>query len=168
MTDANPSFSCRYFLTLDEAKEGFALATFGKKRFTQYITPILSILIIIWGLSLGLSGVGKFYVILGATFLILQLLLRFVLLPKLFTRQYQRYKFGETEQGIDLYQQHAVILVAGNEQIIQYTEIAKFAEAKQAYLIELKNKTVIIISKKAVEVTGQKDFFESVFKAYKV
>lgn len=163
MTDTAPSFSCRYHLSLEEAKEGFALATFGKKKFARFITPLISIAIIIWGLSLGVTGVGKFYVILGATFLLLQLILRFIFLPKMFARQYSKYKFGEMEQGIDLYQNRGVLFAAGREQNFNYDDVMKFMIGKESYLIELKDKTVVILSKEAVEKTGQQDFFESVF-----
>lgn len=62
------SFSCRYHLTLEESKEGFALATFGKKKFTRYLTPLLSVGIIIWGFYLGWQGIGQVYIILGFSF----------------------------------------------------------------------------------------------------
>lgn len=164
MTDIVPSFSCRYHLSLDEAKEGFALATFGKKKFTRFVTPLISIAIIIWGLSLGVTGVGKFYVILGVTFLILQLVLRFIFLPKMFARQYTKYKFGEMEQGIDLYQNHGVLIAADRQQNFNYSDVVKFVIGKVSYMLELKDRTVIIVSKSSVVQTGQQALFESVFK----
>lgn len=163
MTDIAPSFSCRYHLSLEEAKEGFALATFGKKKFARYITPLISIAIIIWGITLGMTGVGKFYVVLGASFLVLQLVLRFIFLPKMFSRQYTKYKFGEMEQGIDLYQNHGVLIAAGRQQNFNYSDVAKFMVGKVSYLIELKDKTVVILSKDAVAKTGEQAFFESAF-----
>ncbi|MCH4247955.1 MAG: hypothetical protein LKF82_08985 [Acinetobacter populi] len=164
MTDIVPSFSCRYHLSLDEAKEGFALATFGKKKFARFVTPLISIAIIIWGLSLGVTGVGKFYVILGVTFLILQLVLRFIFLPKMFARQYTKYKFGEMEQGIDLYQNHGVLIAADRQQNFNYSDVVKFVIGKVSYMLELKDRTVIIVSKSSVMQTGQQALFESVFK----
>lgn len=164
MTDIVPSFSCRYHLSLEEAKEGFALATFGKKKFARFVTPLISIAIIIWGLSLGVTGVGKFYVILGVTFLILQLVLRFIFLPKMFARQYTKYKFGEMEQGIDLYQNHGVLIAADRQQNFNYSDVVKFVIGKVSYMLELKDRTVIIVSKSSVVQTGQQALFESVFK----
>lgn len=164
MTDSVPSFSCRYCLTLEESKEGFALATFGKKKFTRFITPLISIAIIIWGISLGMDGVGRFYVVLGVTFLLLQIFLRFVFLPKMFERQYKRYKFGEVQQGIDLYQNYGVLIAAGREQKFNYADVLKFVSGQLSYMIELKDKTVIILSRAGIEKTGQQAFFESVFR----
>ncbi|OUY06515.1 hypothetical protein [Acinetobacter populi] len=164
MTDIVPSFSCRYHLSLEEAKEGFALATFGKKKIARFVTPLISIAIIIWGLSLGVTGVGKFYVILGVTFLILQLVLRFIFLPKMFARQYTKYKFGEMEQGIDLYQNHGVLIAADRQQNFNYSDVVKFVIGKVSYMLELKDRTVIIVSKSSVVQTGQQALFESVFK----
>lgn len=158
------SFSCRYYLTLDESKEGFALATFGKKKFTRYLTPLLSVGIIIWGIYLGWQGIGQVYIILGVAFLLLQLLMRFVILPKLFARQYQRYNYGQIEQGIDLYQDHAVLIAADRQQRFAYKDVQRLIVGKVSYVIELKDKTVIILSKSAIEATGKQDVFESAFR----
>lgn len=164
MTESVPSFSCRYYLTLPESQEGFALATFGKRRFTRYVSPVISIAIILWGISLGLEGIGKVYIMIGGTFLLLHLLMRFVFLPKMFERQYTRYKFGEVEQGIDLYQNYGVLMAAEREQKFNYADVVKFVVGKVSYMIELKDKTVIILSKSAVVNTGQQAFFESIFQ----
>jgi hypothetical protein len=167
MAESTPSFSCRYVLSLAEAQDGFALASFGKQSLSQYLTPILSVAIIVWGLYLGVSGIGKMYVILGAVFLLLQLLLRQVFLPRLFARQFKRYRFAQIEQGIDLYQHHMVLYSQGQAQQLPYSDIGRFAEGKQAYMLQLKNKTVIVLSKQAVAQTGQSQFFTSVFQAYR-
>ena len=52
-------------MNLEESQDGFSLVTFGKKQFTRFLTPAISIAIIIWGFYLGLSGVGRYYVGLG-------------------------------------------------------------------------------------------------------
>ena len=75
MSETKPAVSVRYSLSLEESQDGFALATFGKKQITRFITPLVSIGIIIWGFYLGFNGVGRYYVALGAFFLILQLIL---------------------------------------------------------------------------------------------
>ncbi len=49
MSETQPALSLRYTLNLEESQDGFALATFGKKQFTRFITPLISIGIIIWG-----------------------------------------------------------------------------------------------------------------------
>jgi hypothetical protein len=68
MSELKPAISLRYQLNLEESQDGFALATFGKKQLTRFITPVISIAIIIWGFYLGFSGVGRYYVALGAFF----------------------------------------------------------------------------------------------------
>ncbi|MFH4243093.1 hypothetical protein WAI99_23470, partial [Acinetobacter baumannii] len=78
--------------------DGFGLVTFGKKQFTRFLTPVISIAIVIWGFYLGLSGVGRYYVALGIFFLIMQGLMRYWLLPMMFKRQFVRYQFGKSEQ----------------------------------------------------------------------
>ncbi|MEW4937948.1 hypothetical protein ABKJ23_07850, partial [Acinetobacter baumannii] len=104
MTEQKSALSLRYYLNLEESQDGFGLVTFGKKQFTRFLTPVISIAIIIWGLYLGFSGVGRYYVALGVFFLVMQGLMRYWLLPMMFKRQFVRYQFGKSEQGIDLYQ----------------------------------------------------------------
>ena len=107
MSETKPTLSLRYFLNLEESQDGFALATFGKKQFTRFITPAVSLGIMIWGFYLGFEGVGRYYVALGAVFLLLQLFMRYWFLPMMFKRQFVKYQFGKSEQGLDLYQDYA-------------------------------------------------------------
>ncbi len=51
MSENLPALSLRYFLNLEESQDGFALATFGKKQFTRFLTPAISLGIIIWGFT---------------------------------------------------------------------------------------------------------------------
>ena len=88
MSETKPTLSLRYFLNLEESQDGFALATFGKKQFTRFITPAVSLGIMIWGFYLGFEGVGRYYVALGAVFLLLQLFMRYWFLPMMFKRQF--------------------------------------------------------------------------------
>ena len=60
MSENQPALSLRYFLNLEESQDGFALATFGKKQITRFITPLVSIAIMVWGFMLGFSGVGRY------------------------------------------------------------------------------------------------------------
>lgn len=158
------NITSRYYLTLEEAKQGFSLATFGKRKFTQYITPLVSIVIVIWGAIIGWNGVGKYYIILGLGFLALQLLMRFVLLPAMFKRQYEKMNFQNTEHGIDLYQDYMVLTVGDSQQQTSYSEVAKFSSGDLVYVLELKNKALMLISKKAIQETGQQELFESVLQ----
>ena len=60
MSEQRPALSLRYYLNLEESQDGFGLVTFGKKTFTRFLTPLISIDIIIWGIYLGFSGVGSY------------------------------------------------------------------------------------------------------------
>ena len=165
MSETKPAVSLRYSLNLEESQDGFALATFGKKQLTRFITPLVSIGIIIWGFYLGFNGVGRYYVALGAFFLILQLIMRYWFLPMMFKRQFVKYQFGKSEQGIELFQDYAEIYANGRKQIFNYSEVQNFAIGKLTYMIELKNRTVIIVPKRAFEQqSADQSVFENTFK----
>ena len=164
MSENQPALSLRYFLNLEESQDGFALATFGKKQITRFITPLLSIAIMVWGFMLGFSGVGRYYVALGAFFLIMQMIMRYWFLPMMFKRQFVKYQFGKSEQGIELFQDHAEIFANGRKQAFNYSEVQKFAMGKLTYMLELKNRTVIIVPKRAFEQSADQTLFEHTFK----
>ncbi|SPL71641.1 YcxB family protein [Acinetobacter stercoris] len=165
MSDSKPALSLRYFLNLEESQDGFALATFGKKQISRFLTPLVSIGIVIWGFYLGLTGVGKYYVALGVFFLILQILMRFWFLPTMFKRQFIKYQFGKSEQGIELYQDHAELFSSGRpKQGFQYVDVKNFVTGKLTYMIELKNRTVIIVPKRAFASVSEQTLFENTFK----
>ncbi|MQW92489.1 hypothetical protein GFH30_11090 [Acinetobacter wanghuae] len=164
MSEPKPTLSTRYFLNLEESQDGFALATFGKKQFTQFLTPLVSIGIIIWGFSMGFSGVGRYYVGLGAFFLIMQLLMRYWFLPMMFKRQFVKYQFGKSEQGIALFQDYAELYNDGRTKVVPYGEVQKFAAGKLTYMIELKSKTVVIVPKRAFKDATEQTLFENTFK----
>ena len=165
MSDNKPTLSVRYFLNIDESQDGFGLATFGKKQFTRFLTPLVSLAILIWGFYLGLDGVGRYYVALGAFFIILQVIMRYWLLPMMFKRQFEKYQFGKHEQGIDLFQNSAELFSSGRpKQAFSYTDVNKFAAGKLTYMIELKNSTVVIIPKRAFENETDRTLFENTFK----
>ncbi|MCG2608180.1 MULTISPECIES: YcxB family protein [unclassified Acinetobacter] len=164
MSETKPAVSLRYSLSLEESQDGFALATFGKKQITRFITPLVSIGIMVWGFYLGFNDVGRYYVALGAFFLILQLLMRYWFLPMMFKRQFVKYQFGKSEQGIELFQDYAEIYANGRKQIFNYSEVQNFAVGKLTYMIELKNRTVVIVPKRAFEQSADQTVFENTFK----
>ena len=165
MSETKPAVSLRYSLNLEESQDGFALATFGKKQLTRFITPLVSIGIIVWGFYLGFNGVGRYYVALGVFFLVLQLIMRYWFLPMMFKRQFVKYQFGKSEQGIELFQDYAEIYANGRKQIFNYSEVQNFAIGKLTYMIELKNRTVIIVPKRAFEQqSADQTVFENTFK----
>ena len=164
MSETKPVVSVRYFLNLEESQDGFALATFGKKQISRFITPFVSIGIIIWGFYLGFNGVGRYYVALGAFFLILQLIMRYWFLPMMFKRQFVKYQLGKSEQGIELFQDHAEIYANGRKQMFNYSDVQKFATGKLTYMIELKSRTVVVVPKRAFEHSADQTVFENTFK----
>ena len=164
MSETKPAVSVRYSLSLQESQDGFALATFGKKQITRFITPLVSIGIIIWGFYLGFNGVGRYYVALGAFFLILQLIMRYWFLPMMFKRQFVKYQLGKSEQGIELFQDHAEIYANGRKQMFNYSDVQKFATGKLTYMIELKSRTVVVVPKRAFEHSADQTVFENTFK----
>ncbi|EEY92317.1 hypothetical protein HMPREF0026_01863 [Acinetobacter junii SH205] len=164
MSEQRPTLSLRYYLNLEESQDGFALVTFGKKTITRFLTPVISIAVILWGFYLGLTGVGRYYVALGVFFLLMQGLMRYWLLPLLFKRQFVRYQFGKSEQGIDLYQDQFELYAAGKKQTVQYTEVQSFVIGKLTYMLELKNHTVVIVPKRAFTDSIDQNKFENSFK----
>ena len=163
MSETKPTLSLRYFLNLEESQDGFALATFGKKQFTRFITPAVSLGIMIWGFYLGFEGVGRYYVALGAVFLLLQLFMRYWFLPMMFKRQFVKYQFGKSEQGLDLYQDYAEIFANGGTKTLHYHEVANFAEGKLTYMLELKSHMVVIVPKRALRDAHEHALFSSSF-----
>lgn len=165
MSDTQPVLSVRYFLSLEESQDGFGLATFGKKQLTRFLTPAISIAIVIWGLYLGFEGVGRYYVALGVFFLILQILMRYWFLPMMFKRQFIKYQFGQSEQGIDLFQHSAEIFSSGRpKQTFAYSEVQNFVVGKLTYMLELKNHIVVIVPKRAFASDTDRHLFENTFK----
>ena len=165
MSDSKPALSLRYYLNLEESQDGFALATFGKKQISRFLTPLVSIGIVIWGFYLGFAGMGKYYVALGIFFLILQGFMRYWFLPMMFKRQFVKYQFGKSEQGIELFQDHAELFSSGHaKKGFQYTDVKNFVSGKLTYMIELKNRTVIIVPKRAFISEADQTIFENTFK----
>ena len=165
MSETQPALSVRYYLNLEESQDGFVLATFGKKQFTRFLTPLISIGIVAWGFYLGLDGVGRYYIGLGAFFLVLQVMMRYWFLPMMFKRQFVKYQFGKSEQGIDLFQNSAELFSSGRpKQAFNYADVKKFVMGKLTYMIELKNHTVVIIPKRAFENQTDLTVFENTFK----
>jgi len=94
----------------------------------------------------------------------MQGLMRYWLLPMLFKRQFVRYQFGKSEQGIDLYQDYFELYASGRKQVMQYSDVQTFAKGKLTYMVELKNKTVIIVPKRAFAQVSDQTIFENTFK----
>lgn len=163
MSEIKPAVSVRYFLNLEESQDGFALATFGKKQVTRFITPLISIAMIAWGLYLGFD-VGRYYIALGVFFLLLQLIMRYWFLPMMFKRQFVKYQLGKSEQGIELFQDYAEIYANGRKKNFNYSEVQNFVIGKLTYMIELKNRTVIIVPKRVFEQSTLQTAFENTFK----
>lgn len=165
MSETQPALSVRYYLNLEESQDGFALATFGKKQFTRFLTPLISVGIIAWGFYLGFDAVGRYYIGLGVFFLLLQVLMRYWFLPMMFKRQFIKYQFGKSEQGIELFQDYFELFTSGRpKQKFNYAEVQSFLVGKMTYMIELKNRTVVIVPKRAFAQAADQTAFENTFK----
>lgn len=158
--------SIRYYLNLAESQDGFTMATFGKRPITRFLTPLISVALIAWGIYLMQSGsnVGKYYMALGVGFLLLQLAMRFYLLPWLFKRQFVRHEFAKTEQGLDVFQDQVVFFANGRSKKVPYSEIKQLNEGKLTYVIELKSQMVVVVPKRAFVDTAQQQLFVQAFK----
>ena len=164
MTDQKPALSLRYALNWEESQDGFGLATFGKKQITRFLTPLISLGIIVYGFYIGFSGVGRYYVGLGVFFLVLQIAMRYWLLPMLFRRQFVKYQAAKSEQGIDLYQHYFELYSGGRKQQYPYSEVQNFAQGKLKYMLELKTRSVLIVPKRAFAQPDEQRLFEHSFK----
>ncbi len=165
MSDSKPALSLRYYLNLEESQDGFKLATLGKKQISRFLTPLVSVGIIAWGLYLGMATVGRYYVFLGLFFLLLQGLMRYWFLPMMFKRQFIKYQFGKSEQGIELFQDYFELFSSGRpKKMFPYADVQHFIEGKLTYMIELKNRTVIIVPKRAFENSTDQTLFVNSFK----
>lgn len=162
-TTTQAVLSIRYFLNLAESQDGFSMATFGKKPITRFLTPLISVALIAYGVYLGATDVGRYYVALGGFFLVLQLIMRFYLLPWLFKRQYVRHQFGLSEQGVDIYQDYVEFFASGRSKKIKYEQIKRLIQSKKTYLIELKDQTIIVVPKRALTDAAQQQQFVQAF-----
>lgn len=162
MTVQKPALSVQYILNLEESHDGFKLITLGRKQFTQFITPLISIGLIVFGFYVGFNGAGRYYVGLGALFLCIQLAVRYWLLPMIFKRQFVRYQLGKSEQKLALYQDYAVMSSHGRDREFSYQEVKHFAEGKLTYVIELKTRVVYIVPKRVLD-KNDRVLFENTF-----
>lgn len=164
MTQQKPALSLSYVLSLEESQDGFKLATFGKKQITQFITPLISIGLIIWGIYLGFGGMGRYYVGLGVLFLIMQLVVRYMVLPFVFKRQFIKFQLGKNEQFFQLFQNQVVVSSQGRSRTFEYTDVKRFDEGKLTYILELKSRTVLVVPKRVFQTAKDKTLFENSFK----
>ncbi len=89
--------------------------------------------------------------------------MRYWFLLMMFKRQFVKYQLGKSEQGIDLFQDYAEIHANGRKNVFHYAEVANFAEGKFTYMLELKNKTVIIVPKSALKIPRNQAIFQQYF-----
>lgn len=160
---SKPSISLRYYLQLTEFQEAFKVASFGQKGIMAWITTVLATAMMLYGAYLGFDK-GKFYIIFGAVFSIMQLLIRFYLVPMLFKRQFTKNKLDSIERGIDLYQTEFAIWHNGREQRCNYQDVHKTAEGVSCYVLELKNRHSVIVPKSAFRDAEQQEMFKNQFK----
>ncbi|MBF7685550.1 YcxB family protein [Acinetobacter sp. B10A] len=164
MSEAKIALTVSYLLNLEESQDGFKHITLGKKQITQFITPLISVGLIIWGFYLGVNSLGRDYVILGAIFLLVQSLIRYVLLPQIFKRQFVKYQLGKSQQTVELSQNVFKVTSQTHERSYAYSEVKRFVEGRLTYVVELKNRVVIIIPKRILTEPQHKTLLENTFK----
>lgn len=169
MSESNVALSISYVLNLEESQDGFKHITLGKKQVTQFITPLISVGLIIWGLYLGVTGLGRDYVILGAIFLLVQSAIRYVLLPQIFKRQFVKYQLGKNKQTFALSQTNFKVTSQMHERMYaySYSEVKRFVEGRLTYVVELKSRVVIIVPKRVLIEPEKKTLLENTFKRVK-
>jgi hypothetical protein len=153
--------SLRYTLTLAEAQNGFYLATTAQKWKSRVAIQLVCLLIVLWGVWLGVRGDGLYFVILGAFFLLMQAGLQHVLLPWLFKRQYQQQNVGKVQQGIDISQQDIRLFHGDQSQAFPLLDMEKMTKGKLCYLLTFKSGMVSIVPCRAVDEAGVTGLFES-------
>lgn len=167
MPEPIPDICLRYTLTLAQAQEGFLMATRSKSRISQYVMQLGCLLIVVWGLWLIFakqqSATGWYFVILGFSFLVLQLLLRLVVLPSIFKSQYRKKQVPPIEQGLDISQQSMVLWHGQQQQRVALSDVESLQKGKQVYLLTLKSGTVVMIPQQAVQQQTDVSLFERVF-----
>lgn len=161
---SQPSISIRYQLQLNEFQEAFKIASFGQKGIMAWITTVFATAMMMYGVYLGFNQGGKFYIIFGAVFSILQLLIRFYLVPMMFKRQFIKNKLDSIQQGLDLYQTEFVFWYHGRERHFNYTDVQKTAEGENCFVLELNNRVSVIIPKRAFKDAEQQQLFKNQFK----
>ncbi len=156
-----PVISFRYHLTLEEAQNGFYLATTAPKWKSRIAIQLVCLLIVLWGLWLGATGDGLYFVILGAFFLLTQAGLQHVLLPWLFKRQYRQQNVGKVQQGIDISQQDIRLFHGEQSQAFPLLDMEKMDKGKLCYLLTFKSGMVSMVPRRAVDEAGVTGLFES-------
>lgn len=156
------TISLRYQLKLEEFQEAFRIASFGQKGIMAWMTTIIATLLMLWGFKIGFDNGGKYYIIFGAIFSIMQLIIRFYFMPQIFKRQFLKMQLDKKMQGIDLYQKN-FYLANDKGQYYAYPDVKKTAEGQLCYVLELKNHIAVIVPKR--ELTAeQQAIFKQQFK----
>lgn len=156
------TLSLRYQLKLEEFQEAFRIASFGQKGIMAWTTTIIATLLMLWGFKIGFDNGGKYYIIFGAIFSIMQLIIRFYLMPQMFKRQFFKMQLDKKTQGIDLYQQNFYI-ANDRGQYYSYSDVKKTAEGQVCYVLELKNHVAVIVPKRELSLE-QQTLFKQQFK----
>lgn len=164
MNDTQASFACQYRLDLSEAKAGFRLATRSRQKMPYFLTPLIGVALIIFGWFWQENAVGKYYMALGGLFLAFQIIMQGLVMPWLFRRQYQKYQYQQLEYQLELYQDQVKLRAGSQKRTFAYSEVEKFLIGRKIYVLELADKSMLMVSKQAVHATGQQALFEQAFQ----
>lgn len=159
MTDAN-LISLRFFLSLAEAQEGLKIATQSSKSHSKLWVPLICVLIIVWGVWLGTTQGGLYFIILGGAFLLLQFAFQFVLLPWLFKRQYHKQQIFDVEQGVEIEAQTITLFYDNDHERFPLSELTSVKKGKHIYLLAFDSGLITVVPTRAVQESGQTAWFE--------
>lgn len=158
-----PNISIRFYLSLAEAQEGFKMAVQPARSKSRWVIQGLCVLIMLWGVWLGAVGGGMYFIILGGGFLLLQLLMQYIVLPKLFARQYNKQKIGATLQGIELTVAMVRLWYADEQQQFALADVAQVQKGQQVYVLRFESGMLSIVPQRALKDVQQVDAFEQLF-----
>lgn len=162
-----PLISLRYTLSLAEAQEGFRLATRQRKSKARYFMPLACALIIAWGFWLGFDDKGRYFVILGASFFLLQAILQYGVMPWLFRRQYDKHQVGNVTQGIDVYAGKVTLYHESenkqDKQSFGLHEVKSLHKGALSYVLIFESDMMCMVPRRSVVQADTVNVFEQIF-----
>lgn len=165
--------SLRYTLSLAEAEEGFRLATRQPHSRTQFLiqwlVQWLCAVIIAWGIWLGVTGDGVYFVILGVLFFVSQWTLRYGVMPWLFRRQYRQQQVNQMTQGFDL-SAHSLVLYSqypqqpAEQRRVERSALKQCKQSQLCYLLVLEDNVRCIVPRRVLVDSNATQQFEQIFQ----
>lgn len=165
--------SLRYSLSLAEAEDGFRLATRQPNSNAQFLMQLLiqalCAVIIAWGIWLGVTDDGAYFVILGALFFVSQWTLRYGLMPWLFKRQYRQQHVDQMTQGFDL-SAHSIVLYSQYPQQppaqrqFERSALKSCKQSRLCYVLVFEDNVLCIVPRRVLQKANVTKQFEQIFQ----